>query len=149
MKGISKTDNYFERNGQKSSRKNYRYYFFDYLYFKGEQWSKKAMRCSGAFVLGIYWYFIVAIPAFVFVDEWNFLGEYTVIASYAFLLLFPFIFPFIRYRKDRKTALVKHYRHSKSSGVTMAFIVILPFVLFFFELWLFGLLGWIDFRLWK
>lgn len=88
-------------------------------------------------------------PASVFVDKLNFLGEYTVIASYAFLLLFPFIFPFIRYRKDRKTALAKHYRHSKSSGVTMAFIIILPFVLFFFELWLFGSLGWIDFRLWK
>lgn len=54
MKGINKTDNYFERNGQMSSRKNYRYYFFDYLYFKGEQWNKKALRCSGAFVLGIY-----------------------------------------------------------------------------------------------
>lgn len=60
-----------------AEQKNYRYYFFDYLYFKGEQWSKKALRCSGAY------------------------------------------------------------------------IIILPFVLFFFELWLFGSLGWIDFRLWK
>lgn len=146
-RGINKTDNYFERNRQKSSQKNYRFYFFDYLYFKGEQWYKKA-PCTGDFVLCEYWYLIVAIPAFVFIDEVSRLGDYAVIAYYALLILFPFIFPTIRYRKDRKAALVRHYRHSKSNGVTMTFIIILPFVLLFFELWLFNSLGWIDCRLW-
>lgn len=146
-RGINKTDNYFERMRQKSSQKNYRFYFFDYLYFKGEQWSKKAFKCSGGVILCDYWYWIVALPGFVFTDEVHHLGDYAVIAYYAFLVLFPFIFPAIRYRKDRTAALVRHYRHSKSSGVTMTFIIILPFVLCFFELWLFDRLGWVDCRL--
>lgn len=33
-KRIKKTDNYFERVKQRANRTNYRYYFFDYLYFK-------------------------------------------------------------------------------------------------------------------
>ena len=36
-KRIKKTDNYFERVKQHANRTNYRYYFFDYLYFKGEK----------------------------------------------------------------------------------------------------------------
>jgi len=30
----------------------------------------------------------------------------------------------------------------------MTFIIILPFILFFFELWLFDKLEWIDCKLW-
>ena len=63
-KGTNKTDNYFERVKQRLHPPKYRYYFFDYLYFKGEQWSKKAFRCSGAFILLEYWIMIVAFPAF-------------------------------------------------------------------------------------
>ena len=47
-KRIKKTDNYFERVKQHANRTNYRYYFFDYLYFKGEQGHKMRSRCSGA-----------------------------------------------------------------------------------------------------
>ena len=65
-KGTNKTDNYFERVKQRLHPPKYRYYFFDYLYFKGEQWSKKAFRCSGAFILLEYWIMIVAFPAFGF-----------------------------------------------------------------------------------
>lgn len=57
-------------------------------------------------------------------------------------------FHIFRYRKDRKKAIINHYKHSKSSGVTMTFIIILPFILFFFELWLFDKLEWIDCKLW-
>ena len=31
----------------------------------------------------------------------------------------------------------------------MTFIIILPFILFFFELWLFDKLEWIDCKLWN
>ncbi len=124
-KGTNKTDNYFERVKQRLHPPKYRYYFFDYLYFKGEQWSKKAFRCSGAFILLEYWIMIVAFPAFGF----------TSVTHHC-------------YRKDRKKAIINHYRHSKSSGVTMTFIIILPFILFFFELWLFDKLEWIDCKLW-
>lgn len=36
-KGTNKTDNYFERVKQRLHPPKYRYYFFDYLYFKGER----------------------------------------------------------------------------------------------------------------
>ena len=44
-KRIEKTDNYFERVKQRADRTNYRYYLFDYLYFKGEAWrTQKLVR---------------------------------------------------------------------------------------------------------
>lgn len=145
---MNKTDNYFERIRQKSNRKKYRYYFFDYLYFKGEQWHKKAIKCYGDTILGEYWYLVVAIPAFAFIDAVGRLGHYALIAYYAVLFLFPFLFTFLRYRKDRTAAIVNHYRHSKSSGVTMTFIIILPVILCAFELWILSLFGWVECHLW-
>ena len=53
-KRIKKTDNYFERVKQRANRTNYRYYFFDYLYFKGEQGHKMRSRCSGVLMLSLY-----------------------------------------------------------------------------------------------
>ena len=146
-KGTNKTDNYFERVKQRLHPPKYRYYFFDYLYFKGEQWSKKAFRCSGAFILLEYWIMIVAFPAFGFTSVTHHFGDNAVIFYQVLILLLPYIFIFF-YRKDRKKAIINHYRHSKSSGVTMTFIIILPFILFFFELWLFDKLEWIDCKLW-
>ena len=61
-KGIKKTDNYFERVKQRANRTNYRYYFFDYLYFKGEVWGKKIGRMSGFILLFWYWWWIVVLP---------------------------------------------------------------------------------------
>ena len=52
-KRIKKTDNYFERVKQRANRTNYRYYFFDYLYFKGEQGHKMRSRCSGVLMLSL------------------------------------------------------------------------------------------------
>lgn len=46
-KRIKKTDNYFERVKQRANRTNYRYYFFDYLYFKGEQGHKMRSMFRG------------------------------------------------------------------------------------------------------
>ena len=130
-KGTNKTDNYFERVKQRLHPPKYRYYFFDYLYFKGEQWIM-----------------IVAFPAFGFTSVTHHFGDNAVIFYQVLILLLPYIFIFFRYRKDRKKAIINHYRHSKSSGVTMTFIIILPFILFFFELWLFDKLEWIDCKLW-
>ena len=61
-KGIKKTDNYFERVKQRANQTNYRYYFFDYLYFKGEVWGKKIGRMSGFILLFWYWWWIVVLP---------------------------------------------------------------------------------------
>ena len=91
---------------------------------------------------------IVAFPAFGFTSVTHHFGDNAVIFYQVLILLLPYIFIFFRYRKDRKRAIINHYRHSKSSGVTMAFIIVLPFILFFFELWLFDKLEWIDCKLW-
>ena len=40
-KGIKNTDNYFERVKQRANRTNYRYYFFDYLYYTGKHWAQR------------------------------------------------------------------------------------------------------------
>ncbi|MDC2115772.1 hypothetical protein PO038_12645, partial [Bacteroides thetaiotaomicron] len=95
-----------------------------------------------------YWIMIVAFPAFGFTSVTHHFGDNAVIFYQVLILLLPYIFIFFRYRKDRKKAIINHYRHSKSSGVTMTFIIILPFILFFFELWLFDKLEWIDCKLW-
>ena len=84
-KGTNKTDNYFERVKQRLHPPKYRYYFFDYLYFKGEQWSKKAFRCSGAFILLEYWIMIVAFPAFGFTSVTHHFGDNCLIFSYFFV----------------------------------------------------------------
>lgn len=104
-KGTNKTDNYFERVKQRLHPPKYRYYFFDYLYFKGEQWSKKAFRCSGAFILLEYWIMIVAFPAFGFTSVTHHFGDNAVIFYQVLILLLPYIFIFFRYRKDRKKLL--------------------------------------------
>ena len=109
-KGTNKTDNYFERVKQRLHPPKYRYYFFDYLYFKGEQWSKKAFRCSGAFILLEYWIMIVAFPAFGFTSVTHHFGDNAVIFYQVLILLLPYIFIFFRYRKDRKKAIINHYR---------------------------------------
>ena len=106
-KGTNKTDNYFERVKQRLHPPKYRYYFFDYLYFKGEQWSKKAFRCSGAFILLEYWIMIVAFPAFGFTSVTHHFGDNAVIFYQVLILLLPYIFIFFRYRKDRKKLLTK------------------------------------------
>ena len=68
-KRIKKTDNYFERVKQRANRTNYRYYFFDYLYFKGEQGHKMRSRCSGVLMLSLYWWFIIEIPCIPLFDR--------------------------------------------------------------------------------
>ena len=74
-KGIKNTDNYFERVKQRANRTNYRYYFFDYLYFKGEVWGKKIGRMSGFILLFWYWWWVVVLPGnFLLINsvpEWS------------------------------------------------------------------------------
>lgn len=145
-KTLHQTDNYFDRMHQKLHLPLYRYYFFDYLYFKGKQWSKKALRCSGAFILTEYWTLIVALPSLAFTDVLHWRSN-AIMIYHALILLFPIVFIFFCYRRDRKITIIKHYRRSKSSRATMCLIVILPFALFFLEVWLFDKLGWLNYKL--
>ena len=149
-KGIKKTDNYFERVKQRANQTNYRYYFFDYLYFKGEVWGKKIGRMSGFILLFWYWWWIVVLPGnFLLINsvpQWSSLHLGYLGAM--FLLIFVFILA--RYRKARVQALLNHYRRSKHvSTIQACFLYLLPFVLFFLETWLFDEWGWTDCVRWN
>lgn len=55
-KEIKKSDNYFERVKGHANQTKYKYYFFDYLYFKGEAWAGKKDGCRASrscLVLGV------------------------------------------------------------------------------------------------
>ena len=149
-KGIKNTDNYFERVKQRANRTNYRYYFFDYLYFKGEVWGKKIGRMSGFILLFWYWWWVVVLPGnFLLINsvpEWSSLHLGYLGAM--FLLICVFILA--RYRKARVQALLNRYRRSKHiSAVQAYFLFLLPFVLFFLETWLFDEWGWTDCVRWN
>lgn len=140
-KGIKNTDNYFERVKQRANRTNYRYYFFDYLYFKGEQGHKMRSRCSGVLMLSLYWWFIIEIPCIPLFDR-NLPHTWYLLCCMG-MFLFPVLFCLVRYRKDRTSALVNHYRHSSKNKITITLLLLLPMVLCGFELWLLAKLGWI------
>lgn len=122
---------------QRANRTNYRYYFFDYLYFKGEVWGKKIGRMSGFILLFWYWWWVVVLPGnFLLINnvpQWSSLHLGYLGAM--FLLICVFILA--RYRKARVQALLNRYRRSKHiSAVQAYFLFLLPFVLFFLETWL-------------
>lgn len=121
--------------------KKYRFYFFDYLYYKGEKWSEKATRCSGGFVVWWFWGIDVALPASFMIPRWWSDSERNglIIA----LLVLPCVFIMIRYRKGRKAAIMKHYRDSKNSGYTIALLFVLSFVICFIEMYLLEKMGFV------
>lgn len=142
-KGIKKTDNYFERVKQRADRTNYRYYLFDYLYFKGEAWGRKCGRTSGFSLLLSYWLWLVVLPGDILLcnSVWSHLRLGYLVAMFLFFC----IFIFVRYRKARVSALMNHYRRSKRIGtVQLFFLYLLPVALFFLEAWLFDQWGWAD-----
>lgn len=130
---MSNKDNYFERTRNRLHPKKYRFYFFDYLYYKGERWSEKTLRCSGSFMIWWFWWWDVALASsFLIPLTWDNSIRYSL---YAALFAFPLVFTPIRYRKGRRSAIMKHYR-SKNSGGTMFLLFVLSFVLFFLEMWM-------------
>ena len=141
-RAIRKSDNYFERMQARNNRKKYRYYFFDYLYFKGEQANKMGYRCSGTLMFSLYWWFIIGLPCIMLFN--NDLPHIWYLSCGLGMLLFPFLFCLIRYRKDRTSALVNHYRHSSKNKSMIFLLMLLPMVLCGFELWLLAKLGWIT-----
>lgn len=152
-KRIKKTDNYFERVKQCTKRTNYRYYLFDYLYFKGEAWGKMPIprRMSGFTLLFWYWSWLVVLPGDILlccnvVQRWSPLHLGYLGAMYLFLC----VFILVRYRKARVLALLNRYRRSKHVGVVQAItLYLLPFALFFLETWLFDEWGWADCVRWN
>ena len=50
---------YFERTRSRLHPKKYRFYFFDYLYYCGDRWSKRNSRVWGSGVIFNYWTFCI------------------------------------------------------------------------------------------
>ena len=139
-KGIRKSDNYFERVKQRVNRTNYRYYFFDYLYYKGESW---VTRMSGFTLLLHYWSWIVILPGDIILSDSSLSSWRLVHICFMYLIIIAFIL--LRYRKARVQALMDHYRHLKRVGkIESIFLFLLPLALFFLELWLLGKFGLAD-----
>ncbi|MFR9259862.1 MAG: hypothetical protein ACLVL2_01215 [Bacteroides cellulosilyticus] len=111
-KRIEKTDNYFERVKQRADRTNYRYYLFDYLYFKGEAWGRKWGRMSGFTLLLAYWWWLVVLPGDILLR--NSVWSHLRLGYFIAMFLFFCIFILVRYRKARVSALMSHYRRSKT-----------------------------------
>ena len=149
-KGIKITDNYFERVKQRANRTNYRYYFFDYLYFKGEGLGQED-RTDVRFYTAVLVLVVDSSSARQLllinsVPQWSSLHLGYLGAM--FLLICVFILA--RYRKARVQALLNRYRRSKHiSAVQAYFLFLLPFVLFFLETWLFDEWGWTDCVRWN
>lgn len=62
-----------------------------------------------------------------------------------FNFLFPFLFSWVRYRKKRKSALMKHYRYPKKIKIISAiFFLLVPIVICGLEIWIYGKQGWIN-----
>lgn len=63
----------------------------------------------------------------------------------SFNFLFPFLFSWVRYRKKRKSALMKHYRYPKKIKIISAiFFLLVPIVICGLEIWIYGKQGWIN-----
>lgn len=138
---MNNKDNYFERTRKRLHSKKYQYYFFDYLYYKGERWSEKNLRCSGSFMIWWFWWLNITIPAsFMTSHWWNNPVRYSIDIA---LFIFPIVFTMTRYRKERKTAVMGHYRRSKNSGFTIFLLFVLSFAILFAEMWLLEQVGFV------
>lgn len=136
-----KSGYHFELVNPRRTKKKYRFYFFDYLYYMGEvyhenRWGEKSWRMSGFGVLMWYWGLILYPFLSALSGRMDGGVERAVLYGWG---LFPAVFCLLRYRKARRAALMNHYDGKKRIG--MAKLLFLPLALFVLELWLFGRSG--------
>lgn len=125
----------------------YTYYLFDYLYYIGEIWEKSNSRMCGSILLFWYYTFIFVIPVYFLLLHIQEIGRADNFPLYyiGFNFLFPFLFSWVRYRKKRKSALMKHYRYPKKIKIISAiFFLLVPIVICGLEIWIYGKQGWIN-----
>lgn len=121
---------YFERQQKKLHPRKYRFYFpVDYIYYCGENWS----RMGGMPLHIYYWMFCVVFPLLV---SDHFLAAATLsLTQDEIILLFlaagiipPGLFCVLRYRKERRSALMNHYRRSAWRKVIPVWMVCMGFL---------------------
>lgn len=135
--------NYFEWQKRRQQLKKYRYYFFDYMYYCGEKWSEKGARTSGSLVFFLYWGFCIALPSSIFLPMELLSNNELVITGLAFLIIPPFTFCLLRYRKEYRSAVMNHYQRSEwCKGIPVWLICSGWFPLCVVEFWVLIKMGW-------
>lgn len=141
--------NYFERQKQRSHPKKYRHYFLpDYLYYCGEKWrEKKGARTDGVSTLFIYWGFCVMLPLYprlIPLPIPSLTYNERVVLSLVLCFIPPIAFSLLRYRKERRSALMNHYRRSAwCKGIPVWLVCLGWFPLCIVEFWILKGMGWI------
>ena len=101
----------------------------------------------GSILLFWYYTFIFVIPVYFLLLHIQEIGRADNFPLYyiGFNFLFPFLFSWVRYRKKRKPALMKHYRYPKKIKIISAiFFLLVPIVICGLEIWIYGKQGWIN-----
>ena len=140
--------NYFERQKIRLHPKRYHHCFLpDYWYYCGERWRELRVRTSGWIVLMAYWAFCVGMPLYFYLDPVPILSlsdNERVIAAMAFSFAPPLVFCLLRYRKERRAALMSHYRRRQwVKGIPVWLVCSAWLPLGMFEMWLLDALEWI------
>ena len=118
---------YFERTRSRLHPKKYRFYFFDYLYYCGDRWSKRNSRVWGSGVIFNYWTFCIWGPV-AFWTRLNgihlFSESIDVTIVFAGMLL-PFVCtrlrPGIGYQAPLPPECLEKHHSSPAGGVRMVY----------------------------
>ena len=120
MRYRKETISHFARNNLMRERKKYRYYFFDYLYYRLYVVYRKhneAARLSACLLLGmvsmiIFFFFSIFFNK-VLTDDWFSLKNFTPIQIQSIFVgvgIFCFIAFFLRYTRKRTAAILLKYK---------------------------------------
>lgn len=100
--------------------KKYKYYFFDYIYYCGENRRRKtdtARKPSGEMVITLYWFFYILLPLSIYIRDYGWLPdmevEYILVICISVIFGLPLLFCFLRYHKERVSAIYEHFYDSK------------------------------------
>lgn len=144
MKKYSSTKplNYFERQKQRLSPKKYRYYFFDYLYYRGQRVGRTKSR--GMVLFMMYWACML-LPISFTIKPLSMLNDTSrLIIVLPLLIVFPCVFCLLRYRSEREAALMGHYRRSAWNKIIPTWLIFCGFIIITaVELWILKRLEWL------
>jgi len=139
--------NYFERQQKKLHPKKYHYYFFDYMYYCGERWSEKGARTGGMIVLFSYWSFMIILPLCIYLSSMPTISRtdgWDIVGLFSLCIMPPVAFCILRYRSERRSALMNHYRRSVwCKGIPVWLVCAAWFPLCIIEFWILIRMGWI------
>ena len=90
-----------------------KYYIFDYVWYVGEALKREGSPSSGDSLLLLTWLFAFLIPL-IMPLMYQLLGNPTAIILGVGLVFFPILFCKLRYTKQRRESIFKHYSGIKN-----------------------------------